>query len=507
MSDTLLSDAVSSALGAPADDLAIIFHGEEVTWGYVSGVAEALDTALTAAGIGPCTPVGVAPRNRPAFCAALLALLAGRRSVVMVYAFQSQTAVAADLARQSLPAVIVDAQDLGDAVVSALDPATVLLALDCDLTAAEPVRVVRDGGGKDRAHLRPPTPEPMLEMLTSGTTGAPKRHPVTYGIVEKGVVSGSVLGQGDKAGAPVTPGTVNFPISNISGIYSYLAMAAVRRPVVLMEKFDLDEWRAFVRRHQPVAVVLPPAGVRMMLDARVPPDEMAGVRYVMAGTSAIDRDTHAEFERTYGVSILLSYGATEFCGAATTMTAELHAAHGADKFGSVGKPCPGNDVRVVDPQSFESVSAGEAGLLEVKIGAIGPHYIRTTDLGVLDADGFLFIKGRADGVISRGGFKIMPASVEAVLNRYPGVSASVVVGAPDPRLGQVPVAAVEMEPGAARPTPAELEAHARSALPSTHIPVALPGGGRPAAHRLAEGRPARRPRPVRTADGVSRRDV
>ena len=471
MSDTLLPDIVSAALKGPPDALAMIFHGEAVSWGYVARVADAIEAALTDAGIGPCTPVGLAPRNRPAFCAALLALLAGRRTIVMVYAFQSQAAIGADLAKQTLPAVIVDAQDFGDAILEALDPATVAVSVDSALDAAEPVRTVRDGGGRRRDHLRGPTPKPMLEMLTSGTTGAPKRHPVSYGILEKGAVSGSVLDQGKAADTPVAPGTVNFPISNISGIYSYVAMAAARRPVVLMEKFDLDEWRAFVRRYQPLAVVLPPAGVRMMLDAKVPREEMAGVRYVMAGTSAIDRETHAEFERTYGVSILLSYGATEFCGAATTMSAELHARYGDAKFGSVGKPCPGNDVRIVDAESRRPLPVGETGLLEVKIGAIGEDYIRTTDLGLLDADGFLFIKGRTDGVISRGGFKIMPSSVEAVLNRYPGVSSSVVIGLPDPRLGQVPAAAVEMEPGAAEPTSAELEAHARTALPSTHIPV------------------------------------
>ena len=428
MSADLLSGAVSSALRGDPREVAMEFRGEAITWAYVRQVADAVEQELDAAGLGPCAPIAMAPRNRPSFCAALLSLLAGRRSIVMVYAFQSPEALGADLARQCPPAVILDAQDATAAVIAALDPATAVLALDGDLASAEPVRVLREVGGRDRGHLRGATSEPILEMLTSGTTGAPKRYPVTYGVLEKGVVSGSVLGAGDKGGGSVTPGTVNFPISNISGIYSYLAMAAVRRPVVLMEKFNLEEWRAFVRRYRPISVVLPPAGVRMMLDAKAPPEELEGVRYVMAGTSAIDPATHAEFERTYGVSILLSYGATEFCGAATTMTAELHAAFGQAKFGSVGRPCPGNDVRIVDPQTRAPVAPGETGLLEVRIGAIGEDYIQTTDLGVMDQDGFLFIKGRADGVISRGGFKIMPATVEAVLNRYPGVSASVVVG-------------------------------------------------------------------------------
>jgi acyl-CoA synthetase (AMP-forming)/AMP-acid ligase II len=209
----------------------------------------------------------------------------------------------------------------------------------------------------------------------------------------------------------------------------------------------------------------------MILDAGVPAEDLAGVRYIIVGTSGTDVATHVEFEKRYGVSILLSYGATEFCGAATTMTAELHERFGREKFGSVGKPQPGNGVRVVDPDTGTPLPAGEVGLLLVKIGALGPDYIRTTDLGVLDEDGFLFIKGRIDGVIVRGGFKILPTTVEAVINRYPGVSASCVVGIPDARLGQVPVAAVEMQSGGSWPEAGALQDHVRANLPAPHIPV------------------------------------
>lgn len=70
--------------------------------------------------------------------------------------------------------------------------------------------------------------------------------------------------------------------------------------------------------------------------------------------------------------------------------------------------------------------------------------MRTTDLGRLDHDGFLWITGRADGAINRGGFKVLPETVESVLLRHPAVRAAGVVGVPDPRLGQVPVAGVEV---------------------------------------------------------------
>jgi len=90
---------------------------------------------------------------------------------------------------------------------------------------------------------------------------------------------------------------------------------------------------------------------------------------------------------------------------------------------------------------------------------------------VIDADGFLFHRGRADGAIVRGGFKLLPETIERALLLHPSVSSASVVGLADARLGQVPVAAVQIRPGAARPTSSELERHLRDHVYATHIPV------------------------------------
>jgi acyl-CoA synthetase (AMP-forming)/AMP-acid ligase II len=97
--------------------------------------------------------------------------------------------------------------------------------------------------------------------------------------------------------------------------------------------------------------------------------------------------------------------------------------------------------------------------------------VRTTDLAAIDPDGFVFHRGRADGAIARGGFKILPETVVETLRRHEGVSDAAVVGLPDARLGEVPAAAIEPRPGAPRPSPAELERHVRAHLPATHVPV------------------------------------
>lgn len=467
-----LHEVIAAALAGDPNETALEFGGRAIRWGYLKSVADQVDELLGEAGLGEATPIAFVPRNRPPFVGALLSLIAARRSIMMVYAFQSQTAVAADLKRLECPAVIADAQDWTEETLAAIGPGVLAISLASGVDDLPQVSLIAGDPAADRAGLRGPTAEPVLEMLTSGTTGIPKRSPTLYSTVELAVISGSVLDAGKTGKTGGDPGTVNFPISNISGIYSLLPMMAMRRLVLFQEKFDLDAWLAFVAKYRPGIVVMPPAGVRMMLDRKTPSDALAGVRYIQIGTAAIDIDAHRAFEQAYGVSILLTYGATEFCGAATTMTSDLHARYGQEKFGSVGKPVGGNEVRIVDPADHRPLPANEVGIIEVKIPFLGDGFIRTTDLGVIDEDGFLFHRGRNDGVIVRGGFKILPRAVESAIDNFPGVAASCVVGVTEGRLGHVPVAVIEMQRGVAPPDTAALGAHLRATLPATNIPVA-----------------------------------
>jgi len=103
---------------------------------------------------------------------------------------------------------------------------------------------------------------------------------------------------------------------------------------------------------------------------------------------------------------------------------------------------------------------------------MGPGWIRTSDLAVIDSDGFVFVLGRADGAINRGGFKLLPDDVERALQSHPAVAAAGVVGIPDQRLGQVPAAVVELDPRQPAPSISDLEAHLRQNVPATHVPVA-----------------------------------
>jgi acyl-CoA synthetase (AMP-forming)/AMP-acid ligase II len=114
--------------------------------------------------------------------------------------------------------------------------------------------------------------------------------------------------------------------------------------------------------------------------------------------------------------------------------------------------------------------AGERGRIEVRTA--GGDWVRTTDLGRLDPDGFLFVDGRTDDVIVRGGFKVHPSDIVAVLRGHPDVRDAGVTGLADGRLGAVPVAAVELNADA-DVTEADLLAFVRERVAHYQVPARL----------------------------------
>jgi acyl-coenzyme A synthetase/AMP-(fatty) acid ligase len=143
-----------------------------------------------------------------------------------------------------------------------------------------------------------------------------------------------------------------------------------------------------------------------------------------------------------------------------------------EKIGSVGRPYAGSQLRVIDAETGGELPAGQDGLLEVLTPRMGSTWIRTTDIGMIDKDGFLFLRGRADGAIIRGGFKLLPESIERALCLHPAVAGAIVVGIADKRLGQVPAAVVQIKSGWHQPEIEDLEQHLRKHVYATHIPTA-----------------------------------
>ena len=432
-------------------------------WAEMQQVALPLTAALTASGAGAQQPVALIARNRPSAVAALLGLIAARRSVQMVYAFQTPHAIAQNIARLEPAAVVAEASELRDEVLDMLRSQGIAAIVLSDMDAA-PLAGFERSQRIGAATLA----EPRIHVLTSGTTGAPKQVPFAYSVFEKHYSRPVRAAESQR---PEPPPLLCFPLGNITGLYSTLPPLFRGQLPLLVDRFTLPAWHDWVVRFRPRNGGLPPAGVQMILDANIPREDLSSIQYVGTGAAPLEPAVHRAFEARYGVPILLSYGATEFGGPVSAMTPELHAEWGERKFGSCGRAIPGAKVRVVDAVSGAELPPGEEGLLEVVSPRIGPEWIRTSDIALIDADGFMYHRGRADSAIMRGGFKLIPDTIERALALHPAVSAAAVVGQKDRRLGEVPVAAIQLKPGARWPGAATLEAHVRQHLPATHVPV------------------------------------
>ena len=454
---------------------AIEFDGHWLSWGQLRETARAIDRHLTEAGIGPGAPVGVMLRNRPGMLAALLALLVSDRCIVSLSPFQPTEALHQDFRKLKLPAVIADAQDWAGEGTIALAQELGSLGLSLPVGQLDPIETV-SMFRSDLSHHEN-LAGTALEILTSGTTGVPKRIRITYRTMEDSIVDGATsAGKGGK-GAPLAlrsaPTVMFAPLMHVSGMFGALLSIFEARPIVLLEKFAVEGWANAIARHKIRFTSLPPTPMRMVLDAQIPKDKLATLIAVRAGTAPLPPETQQEFEARYGIPVLVQYGATEWMGGIAGWTLEDHNKFISTKLGSVGRPRGDVQLRVTDADSGAEVTVGQVGILEVlptqRLGTA--EWTRTTDLASLDADGFLYIHGRADDTIIRGGFKVQLNYVAEVLMRHTAVLEAAVIGLPDARLGQVPVAALEIRPEALVPTEAELKAFAQANLAPYQVPV------------------------------------
>lgn len=456
----------AEALARPGGSGVVEFEHQWFDWDDLRRVAAQLDKLIVASGATADAPVTFIPRNRPWAVAALLALLAQGRTVRMVYAFQSPAGIIRDISRLAAPLVIAEPGEFSAEVVTAMVAAG-YAGIAVEGLAANPVNGVETIAPSAQYV---PAISGRVEILTSGTTGPPKQFPVEFTMIEKLLASGTAATQLASA-ADQPPGLLYMPIGNISGIYSTIPTFLKGMRAVLLDRFKVDDWRDYLARHKPKVTGLPPAGVQMVLDADIPAEELSGLMAIGTGAAPLDPTVQAAFEERYGVPLLISYGATEFGGPVTSTSLKDIEEFGSTKRGSVGRAIGGAQLRVVDPDSGAPLPAGTEGLLEVVSPRIGPDWIRTSDLAVLDADGFLWHKGRADGAIMRGGFKVLPETIERALLLHPDISACGVVAVKDRRLGEVPGAAITIKPGHETPTPEAIAAHLREHVMATHIPV------------------------------------
>jgi long-chain acyl-CoA synthetase len=462
------TETLGNSLAAYGQASCLEFDGHWFAGTDVTGWIDAISARLREAGVDEHAPIGLVVRNRPVLAAATVGLLAAGRWVSMIYSFQSPESIARDIATLGLAAIVADPEDWTAPVVAA---AAQVGSAGVAVRLAPPQVALVDGltrVGNSREHAR--TDGAVgLHVLTSGTTGLPKRQRIPAHVLERTVFSVT----GGQASPDEPPELMYWPMGGIGGVCQLITGIYVGKRIALLEKFTVAEWVRVVKQYGIRRCGVQPAVVRMLLDADLAAEDIASLEFIISASGPLDPEVRDAFEQRYRIPLLLAYGATEFAGSVCTWTPELYREFGAAKRASSGRMLPDTEVRIVDPDTGAHLGVDAQGLLEARIPSINPDWIRTTDLASVDADGFITLHGRSDGAINRGGFKILPETVRRVLISHPSVRDACVVGVSEDRLGEVPFAAVEPVAGAAKPTEDELKDLVREALPSHHVPVAV----------------------------------
>ena len=461
-----LAEAFARSLNEGGSGDALEYKNHRVSWEALRGRAERLDRALQADGIGDGAIVGVPGRNSLASAGAFVGALASRRCAALLNPFQPMETVVRAAADAGAVTLCVEEEDAASEALADAGSVYVILS---------------DGQIRRHRRHRPaagPKTDAALLLATSGTTGEPKRIAISAQTLHRalGEIAGFNRGFGDlDQPGHLQPALIQYsPLAHVAGMLTLARGVNERRPIVMLEKFEPNQWTEVVERRKLRTTGLPPAMMKMVLDANPSRDRLASLISVWSGSAPVDPRVAGEFTRRYDLPVLGNYGATEFCGAVATWSMDDYRQLHRTKEGAVGRISPSvAAARVRSPESGEILPLGAVGVLDLKVYRVGPDWLATNDLAHLDADGFLYLHGRADDAIIRGGFKVSPDRVAAALKAHPDVTEAVVVGIEDARLGSVPVAAVQTRAGAAEPTEAELIACVKAQLPAYFAPVAV----------------------------------
>jgi long-chain acyl-CoA synthetase len=460
-----LAERIAAVLRIDPSAAALEFEGRWRSWGDLARTADAVAAALPQE---PGTRIGILLRNRPAPVALLLGAIRAGACVVAIDPQRGVERTRQELAALDLAFIAGEPDDLARVASPELRTST-LAARD----AGDALTITR----VDDALAGASRPGIAVQMLTSGTTGPPKRVDLSYEMLRRVLVGAKHYESSRDEQLRLRAGVavVNSPLVHLGGLFRVLQCVSDGRSFALLERFSVDGWVDAVRRHRPATASLVPAALRMVLDADVDPRDLASIRSVISGTAPLSPDDADAFLAKYGIPVLGSYAATEFGGGVAGWNLADHREFWAAKRGSVGRAHAGCALRVVDPDGGHLLEPDDEGLLEVRAAQLGDDapWIRTTDLARIDADGFLWIVGRADRVIIRGGFKVHPDSVRAALERHPRVRGAAVVGRDHPRLGAIPVAAVELRDGDEPVSADDLLAHASATLARYELPAEI----------------------------------
>ncbi len=469
MSISLLLEMAAS--GNP-DRTAVVSEDIRLTAQQLSDLADGGSGVIAASNAKHVAYVGTGGAALPALIFA--AARAGVAFTPINYRL-SADGIRALIERLPEPLVIVD--DRYRDMLGAASPR--LMTTDEFLTAAR-------GAESATELLAFPDPESVaIVLFTSGTTSQPKAVELSHNNLTS-YVMGTV--EFDSA-EPDDAALICVPPYHIAGVGAALSNLYAGRKMVYLPTFDPHEWVRLVNAEKvTTATVVPTMLDRIVAVLESDGHELPSLRNLAYGGSKVGLPlVRRALQLLPQVGFVNAYGLTETSSTIAVLGPDDHReahsaseAHVAKRLGSVGRPVPGIEVQIRD-EDGKVCGPGESGELFVRGEQVSGRYtgigsvldddgwFPTRDVALLDRDGYLFISGRSDDTIIRGGENIAPAELEEVLIEHSHVRDVAVVGVEDPRWGQAIVAVVVPAVGI-DPDPEELREHVRKHFRGSRTP-------------------------------------
>jgi acyl-CoA synthetase (AMP-forming)/AMP-acid ligase II len=457
-----------AASGEP-DRIALVDGDNRVTVGELSALVDGGAGVLAASGAKHVAYVGAGGLMQPLLIFA--AARAGLAYTPINYRL-SPEGVAELIARLPDPLVIVDDRyrdavaDLGDRFMASED-------FIAAARTAEPAAEFADPD------------DVAIVLFTSGTTSKPKAVELSHGNLTSYITGTVDFGSAD----PEDAALICVPPYHIAGVNAAMSNLYAGRKMVYLANFDAREWVRLVAAEKvTTATVVPTMLDRIVTALEQNPVELPALRNLAYGGSKVALPlVRKALDLLPHVGFVNAYGLTETSSTIAVLTPDdHHAAHGAadaavaKRLGSVGQPVPGIELQIRD-ENGNALGAGEPGELFVRgeqvsgkytgIGSVldAEGWFPTKDIATIDDAGYLFITGRSDDTIIRGGENIAPAEIEDVLIEHPHVHEVAVVGVEDAQWGHAIVAVVVPAAGA-EPDPEELRDYVRKSLRGSRTP-------------------------------------
>ncbi|WP_250280437.1 AMP-binding protein [Frankia sp. CiP1_Cm_nod2] len=449
-----------------------------VTYGEMAALVQRWQTDLDAHGPRPRGRIAILVSDPLDFAVVFLAVLVSGRHAVPLDPDAPPAELERALARTRPDLVVTDRP---------LPPTCALRQLSPRLTTGHTVTSSPSAAGHGGARCRLSGGVLLTSSTDSSTAGATREIFLDGGQLAHVAAAAARHHQLTRTDTGYNPLPLIHVNAQVTGLLATLCGGGT---LVLDRRFRRRGFWTMIRNHQVTWINGVPSVVALLaMDPRAAQARDCRVRFVRSASAPLPVPVLQAFEEATGVPVLETYGMAEAGGLITA-----NPPRGAGKPGSVGLPV-GSEVRVVDdeampcpPQEAGRVQIRGPGVIRAYAGPAGADsftpdgWLDTGDTGFTDTDGYLYLTGRGDGMINRGGEKVSPREVEEVLLADPRVRRAVVVGRPDAVLGEVPVALVVPANGPDPLLVAELVERCEAGLATFKRPTSieivtdLPGG-------------------------------